>query len=217
LAVTPMVWPWGVFLLWPAAALALVAAGYFGVGPGIYRKTEGRLPLSTWFVKAPVLLGQWLSLVYYRRQCRAWDEAAPGVWLGRQLSAGEAADAVRQGVTAVLDLTAEFAAPAAFLAVRYYNLPILDLTAPTQQQLHEAVTFITEEAERGTVYIHCKIGYSRSAAVVGAYLMASGRAGDAEEAIDLLRRIRPALIVRPEAEQATRAFAGATCVTANVS
>src|SRR5437870_9449729 len=62
LAVAPAVWPWGVFLLWPATALAIVAAAYFGLGPGIFRKSDGRLPLSTRFVLAPVLLGQYLSL-----------------------------------------------------------------------------------------------------------------------------------------------------------
>ena len=203
----PLIWPWGVFLLWPATALALVAAGYFGVGPGIYRKTDGRLPPSTWFVLAPVMLGQYLSLVYYRRQCRPWDQAAPGVFIGRKLSDGEAAQAVREGVTAVLDLTAEFSAPAPFRAVRYHNLPLLDLTAPTPAQLREAVAFIAEEAARGTVYVHCKIGYSRSAAVVGAYLLARGRAGSVAEALGLLRQVRPSLIVRREAEQALRGFA----------
>ncbi len=57
---------------------------------------------------APVLLGQQLSLLYYRRQCRPWDEAAPGVLIGRQLTDAEAAEAIRTGVTAVLDLTGEF-------------------------------------------------------------------------------------------------------------
>ena len=57
---------------------------------------------------APILIGQYLSLVYYRRQCRAWDEVVPGVLIGRTLTEAEAAAAVKQGVTAVLDLTAEF-------------------------------------------------------------------------------------------------------------
>src|SRR5262249_15864224 len=73
LALVPATWPWGVFLLWPAAALAFVAFAYFGGGPGVFCKTDGRLPLSTRFVLAPILLGQYLSLVCYRRRCRAWD------------------------------------------------------------------------------------------------------------------------------------------------
>jgi protein-tyrosine phosphatase/membrane-associated phospholipid phosphatase len=199
-ALMPAIWPWGVFLLWPAAALALVAAGYFGLGPSVYRKTaDGRLPLSTRVVLAPVLLGQYLSLNYYRRQCRPWDEVAPGVLVGRVLSNAEAAAAVRHGVTAVVDLTAEFAEASPFRAVTYRNLPVLDLTAPTPGQLAEAVAFIAAHADAGMVYVHCKIGYSRAAAVVGAYLLATGQSATASEAVARLRWARPSIVVRPEA------------------
>lgn len=207
LVLTHYVAPWGVFLLWPAAGLGMVAAGYFGLGPGIYRKTGGRLPLSTCLVLAPILLGQYLSLVYYRRQCHAWDRVVDGVFIGRLLSEAEAAAAVKQGVTAVLDLTAEFSEVASLRAVTYKNLPILDLTAPTQEQLHEAITYITEEAARGVVYVHCKAGYSRSAAAVAGYLLASRNAATAEEAVELLHKIRPQIIIRPEALAALRAYA----------
>ena len=207
LTLAPAVWPWGVFLLWPAAGLGMAAGAYFGLGPGIFRKTDGRLPWSTRFVLAPILIGQYLSLVYYRRQCRAWDEVVPAVLIGRTLTEAEAAEAVKQGVTAVLDLTAEFSEAAPFRATRYRNLPILDLTAPTQDQLHEAVAFIAEEAANGTVYVHCKIGYSRSAAVVGAYLLASGQAATVDEAVEILREARPSIVIRPEAMEALRAFA----------
>jgi protein phosphatase len=85
-------------------------------------------------------------------------------------------------------------------------VPILDLTAPTQGQLDEAVAFITEYRSQGTVYVHCKIRYSRSAAVVGAYLLASQQASTAAEAVDRLRQVRPSIVVRPEAMEALLAF-----------
>ena len=122
-------WPWGSWLLWPGAALSIVTTAYYGVGPGIFRKHAGRLPLSTWVLLGPVLLGQYLSLQYYRRQCRPWDAVMPGVLIGRKLSDAEAQEAVRQGVTAVLDLTGEFSEARPFLSTTYRNLPILDLTA----------------------------------------------------------------------------------------
>lgn len=198
---------WGVFLLWPTAGLGITAGAYFGFGPGIFRKEEGRLPWSARFVLAPVLLGQYVSLVYYRLQCRAWDEVAPAVRIGRTLNEAEAAEAVKQGVTAVLDLTAEFSEASPFRDTRYLNLQILDLTAPTQDHLREAAAFITEQAADGTVYVHCKIGYSRSAAVVAAYLLASGQAEWIDEAVDLLRAARPSIVIRPEVMRALRAFA----------
>ncbi len=203
-----LLWPWGSIFLWPAAACLVATAGYFGLGPGIYRKIGGRLTLSTRLLLAPLLIGQALSLRYYRRQCRAWDEATPQVWIGRKLSDREAADAVRKGVTAVLDLTAEFSEAGPFLSTRYLNVPILDLTAPTPEQLQRCVAFVSENAARGVVYVHCKVGYSRSAVVVGAYLMESGTVGSAEEAIARLRAVRPSIVIRPEAAEALRRFAG---------
>jgi membrane-associated phospholipid phosphatase len=199
--------PWGAFLLWPAGALAITSAAYFGCGPGIFRKSAGRLPLSTRVTLAPLLFGQFLSLMVYRCRCRAWDEAAAGVWIGRQLSDAEASAAIRQGVTAVLDLTGEFNEATPFLTTRYHNLPILDLTAPTQEQLREAVDFIASEATYGIVYVHCKAGYSRSAAVVGAYLLASGQIDTPEAAVARLRTARSAIIVRHEAMRALHDWA----------
>jgi protein-tyrosine phosphatase/membrane-associated phospholipid phosphatase len=206
LALVPAAWPWSVFLLWPAASLGIVAGGYFGLGPGIFRKVNGCLPWTTRLVLAPILIGQYVSLLYYRRRCHAWDEVVPGMLMGRTLTEAEAAAAVGQGVTAVLDLTAEFSETTAFRATRYRNLPILDLTAPTQEQLHEAVSFLAEEAANGVVYLHCKVGYSRSAAIAGAYLLASHQAVTVSEAVARLRRVRPSLVIRPEAMRALRSF-----------
>ena len=197
---------WSYLLLWPGISFGIVASAYFGAGPGIFQKANGRLPLSTWWTLGPCLLGQRLSLLYYRLQCRPWDEVAPGVRIGRRLSNREASAAVETGVTAVLDLTAEFSEVKAFRDLCYRNVPILDLTAPSQEQLREMAAFISEQSEKGIVYVHCKIGYSRSAAAVGAFLLASERCGTAEEVVALLRKVRPSIIIRPEALAALRAF-----------
>jgi protein-tyrosine phosphatase len=186
----------------------LLAVAYLGLGPSIYRKEGGRLPLSSWLILGPCLFGQKLSLIYYRRQCRPWDEVVPGVWIGRKLNNSEAAEAMRRGVTAVLDLTAEFSEARPFLSATYLNVPILDLTAPTREQLQETTAFIHEHTSRGIVYVHCKIGYSRSAAVVGAYLLESAKVKTAEEAVALMRKVRPSLVVRPEAFSTIRTQAG---------
>lgn len=209
--VAALLWPWGGIFLWPAAVCLLAATAYFGLGPGIYRKVEGRLTLSTRILLAPLLIGQNLSLWYYRRQCRAWDEVTPHVWIGRKLSDPEATEAESKGVTAVLDLTGEFSEASPLLATRYLNVPILDLTAPTPEQLQRCIAFLSENATRGTVYVHCKIGYSRSAAVVGAYLLASGAVCCANEAMDRLRAVRPSIVIRPEAVDALNRFEMKAC------
>lgn len=191
-------WPWGALLLWPTTTLGVAASAYFGLGPVIFRKADGRLHWSARLVLAPCLLGQHLSLLYYRRQCRPWDKVTPQVWIGRTLNQGEAAAAARLGVTAVLDLTAEFSEATPFRTLIYRNIPILDLTTPSPDQMREMAAFIDDESRKGVVYIHCKIGYSRTAAAAAAYLLQTGRARSVADAIALLRQVRPAIVVRPE-------------------
>jgi predicted protein tyrosine phosphatase/membrane-associated phospholipid phosphatase len=200
-------WPWGAFLLWPAIALGVMAAAYFGVGPRVFRKCNGRLPWTTSWTLGPVLIGQHLSRLFYRRQGSAWDQLTPRLRIGGVLNRREASDSVRQGVTAVLDLTAEFSEAKSFLQLEYKNVPILDLTAPTVAQLEEMILFIDRESATGIVYVHCKIGYSRTAAVAAAYLLRSGAASSVSEAIEAVRRVRPCVVIRPEVLAALREFA----------
>lgn len=202
-------WPWGALLLWPAISLGIVATAYFGIGPTIFRKIDGQLHWSARLVLAPCLLGQQLSWRYYQRQCRPWDKVTPQVWIGRMLNQREAVAATRRGVTAVLDLTAEFSESKAFRALSYHNIPILDLTAPSTAQLQEMAAFIDDESCEGVVYIHCKIGYSRTATAAAAYLLQTGKVDSVSEAIAFLRHVRPAMVVRPEVVAALSQFADA--------
>lgn len=205
-AIAATSWPFGAILVWPSLSVAILTSAYFVLGPSVFHKHGGRLRLSAKIVMAPVLIGQYLSLRYYQRQCNAWDVVAPNVWLGRTLTEAEAADAIRQGVTAVIDLSNEFSEPAAFLATSYCHLPVLDLTAPTQHQLLEAANFIERESKFGVVYVHCKIGYSRSAAAAAAWLLATGRVNGVDEAISQLRSVRPTIVIRPEIRRALDEF-----------
>jgi len=201
-------------LLWPALSMGVVASAYFGAGPGVFRKRDGRLPPATFLLLGPVVLGQWLSMRHYARRSRPWDEVTPGLWIGRTLSAREAIAAIDQGVTAVLDLTAELPEAPPFAALAgYYNLPVMDLTAPTPEQLSHALSFIDGHVRRGGIlYVHCKAGYSRSAAVAAAYLMHTGAAQDAAAAVDIVRGAREGIIIRPEALAALAAVSTGTAL-----
>ncbi len=205
-----ILWPLGFLLFWPTIALGIVATAYFGAGPIVFHKTKGKLPWSTRFVLAPCLLGQYLSLLYYRSQSRSWDEVTPRIWIGGKLNSRSANKALSTGVTAVLDLSAEFSEAKPFRKVNYRNIPVLDLTAPTQAQLAEMSEFIGNHSRNGVVYVHCKIGYSRSAAAVAAYLIVSGKAKTAEKAFTMIRRVRPSIVIRPEVISALSEFASRT-------
>jgi dual specificity protein phosphatase-like protein/PAP2 superfamily protein len=201
-----ILWPWGVLLFWPAIALGIMASAYFGRGPIVYHKADGKLPWSTRFVLAPCLIGQYFSLLYYRTQCRSWDKITPEIWIGGKLDSRGAKNVLCAGVVSVLDLTAEFSEATPFRKIHYRNIPVLDLTAPTRAQLLTASEFIAKHSRNGAVYVHCKIGYSRSAAAVAAYLIMSGKAKSAEDAFAMIRRVRPSVIIRPEVHSALNGF-----------
>jgi protein-tyrosine phosphatase/membrane-associated phospholipid phosphatase len=206
LVVGAIFWPWGVLLIWPAIALGIVAMAYFRAGPIIFHKAEGKLPWSTRFVLGPCLVGQYLSLLYYRGQCRSCDKVTPEIWIGGKLGSSAAKKALSSGVVSVLDLSAEFSEAKPFRKINYRNIPILDLTAPTQVQLVEMSEFIGNQSRKGAVYVHCKIGYSRSAAAVAAYLMMSEKVKTAEDAFAMIRGVRPSIVIRPEVLSALSEF-----------
>lgn len=142
-------WSW--LLIWPAASLALIAAAYARGNSAVFRKKDGRLPISTRVVLGPYLCGAVLSRLIYRRHGEPWIEAAPGVHCGRLLTNREALAMNAMGITGVLDLTAEQSETRALQAIEYSNVPVLDLTEPSREQVDAAVAFITKHARRGGV------------------------------------------------------------------
>lgn len=215
-AATFIHWPVTAWFLYPAFSLTLVAAAYLKRGPIIFRKSGGKIPFSARLLLAPYLVGQYLSRRYYRRECAAWNEVTPRVWIGAHLNGNEAAEARRKGVAAVLDLTAECSEESSLRQLHYLNLPVLDLTPPSLDQLRQAVEFITRHESNGVVFVHCKIGYSRSAAAIGSYLLASGLAATVDEAAAQLRRARPTIVIRPEALAALHSFHAGLTISSRV-
>ncbi|RKH15050.1 hypothetical protein D7V97_01120 [Corallococcus sp. CA053C] len=185
-------------LLWPAASFALVALAYAGVGPRVFGKQpDGRMRPGAVLALLPYLLLTWTTWHLARRfsRERPHDEVVPGLRLGRRLLPGE----LPAGVTAVLDLTSEFAEPVGIRqSCRYVSLPILDAsTLPVERVapvLRELVTLT------GTVYVHCAQGHGRTGMIAAALLVARGEALDARTALDWIQRVRPA--VRLSATQA---------------
>jgi membrane-associated phospholipid phosphatase len=161
---------WLLLLLWPAASLALIATAYVRGNSNVFRKKDGRLPISTRVVLGPYLFGAVLSRLIYRRHGEPWTEVAPGVFRGRLLTRREAQAMNAMGITGVLDMTAEYSETRALQEIEYLNVPVLDLTRPSREQLDAAIAFITKHARRGGVYVHCALGVSRSASVAAAYL-----------------------------------------------
>ncbi len=199
LLAVPVIWApkLGWLTLWPAASCAFIAVGYGWAGPAVYRRRDGRISWPARWVLGPVLAAQWLSWKYYSAKSANMDHVGEGVWIGRRLSEREARKAVDARIAAVIDVCSELNEPNSFRHIKRLELPILDLTAPTQDQLDVAVEFIEANRDRG-VLVHCKAGYSRSAALVAAWLVRSGRVRSAEEAFAKLCSIRSQIVIRDE-------------------
>jgi len=88
-------------------------------------------------------------------------------------------------------------------------IPIPDMGAPTPRQLDEAVAFL-EEALRDSgnlVYVHCRAGAERTAAVLVAYYARRHGLGY-DAALQQLQRRRPLLKPLPVQEEAVRRWLG---------
>ena len=179
-------WLW---LLWPCAALLLVALNYalFGAA-GFQKRADGTLSAASSWLLAPYLLGAWVNSRLWTRKHPQPDQVVEGVWLGRVPSAREAAP-----FAAVLDLSAEL--PVRLPGKTYRNLPLLDLIAPDSEACRQGAELIEQLRQQGPLLVCCALGYSRSATLVAAWLLQSGRADSVEQAIAMIRAARPRIVL----------------------
>jgi protein-tyrosine phosphatase len=185
---------WALWLLWPAGALAMVAAIYGFFDERAFQKAgDGSMHAAAAWLLAPYLLGAWLNSRWWTRSSRRAAPVVPGLLIGRLPTRAER-DA--QGIRSMVDMSAEL--PCAAAGVRYVSVPQLDLTVPSASQLERAVRAIDAAMAEGPVLVCCALGFSRSAAAVAAWLMASGRAPGAADAVEQVRRARPSIVLGPD-------------------
>ena len=179
------------WLLWPAVACVLVACNYLVFGPGGFQKrADGRLAPGATALLLPYLLAASINARWWTRGQAQAVRVVDDVWLGRLPQRGE------RGTTdfaAIVDMTAEL--PIDARGLRYVNLPVLDLVAADASTLAAAARAIEDARRSGPVLVCCALGYSRSASAVAAWLVATGRAADAEGAIAQVRAARPRIVL----------------------
>ena len=207
-------WLWS---LWVAVSLALLALIHLGPGGAGLQKTSGRHSLAVRMLLAPYLLGARINQRLWSRRRPDRDLICDDVWLG---ALPARLDPIDGRLPALVDLTAELAAPhtaphsAPHNAARYRNHAWLDLVPPSPAALAEAAHSIEALRAHGPVLVCCALGYGRSAAAVAAWLVLSGRAPDAAEAIARIRARRPRIVLHPPHLHALEALAAhAPCAT----
>jgi protein-tyrosine phosphatase len=188
-------WPggWALWLLWPAASLALVSANYAVLGPdGFQKATDGRMSLAARWLFAPYLAAAWLNSRWWTRHAPDDVAIADDVWLGRFPSASSATR-----YSAIVDLCAELPSPLPSRAV-----PLLDLATPDPVRLRSAAALIESARPSGPVLVCCALGYSRSVAALATWLLRTGRAESLDAAVERLRAARPKLVLTDAARAA---------------
>lgn len=181
-----------------AIAFGGVALGYGVLGAKVFGKRGAKISWWSWLLFWPYFALNYVSLWFFRRASKEniADEVVPGLWIGSRLWTRD--EKLLPTFLAVLDLTAEWS-EVAFLqaAPSYLCVPVLDTTAPTLDELHRGVEFLSLHHARGTIYVHCALGHGRSATFIAAYLLSSQQASSIEEALIHLRKIRSAVDLHP--------------------
>ena len=180
-------WLW---LLWPALSLLMVALNYAFIGAGGFQKgADGQLSFAVKWLFAPYLLGAWVNSRLWTRGHPQADEVCDGVYLGRIPARGEA-----DGFAAIVDICAELSLPVAS-GQHYRSLPGLDLIVPQNALCHQAADAIETLRGQGPLLVCCALGYSRSASVIAAWLILTGRCMDLSHAEARLRLARPGVVL----------------------
>ena len=115
--------------------------------------------------------------------------------------------AISDDLPAVLDVCAEYPCPRYRGAYRV--LPLLDMVAPSENDLVQAASLLEAlRRQHGKVLTCCALGYGRSAAVVLTWLLVYGGCRDLAQATAELKQARPQMVLPPETARAVEAAAG---------
>ncbi|OQR99864.1 hypothetical protein THRCLA_06353 [Thraustotheca clavata] len=105
-----------------------------------------------------------------------------------------------RGVRAVVNLCDEYQGPISAyraMGIKQLWLPTVDHTEPTLQDIEKAMEFIQFHKERGSrVYVHCKAGAGRSAAIAYCWLLQqhlNWSLKETQEYLNEKRRVRKSL------------------------
>lgn len=182
---------------WIAFSLIAVSSAYLLNYPSLFRKREdGSIPFYVRWIFVPFLLGTGLYNEYARRTDKVppLQKIEPHLFLACRMS-GQHVDLLNENnIDAILDVTAEFDGldwTAYQEDYRYLNVPVLDHTSPTSEQLVLAINWLNQQiSDNKNVVVHCALGRGRSVLVVAAYLLAKNPNLSVDDALRQINQIR---------------------------
>ena len=191
-------WLW---MLWVSVSLLMVAFAYLTNNTTVFQKqADGRLSAAATILLMPYLAGVRLNMAYWlsgkAKTVRVRDDVLIGSVSG-----------ISDDLPAVLDVCAEYPRPRYRGAYRV--LPLLDMVAPSENDLMQAASLLEAlRRQHGKVLTCCALGYGRSAAVVLTWLLVYGGCRDLAQATAELKQARPQMVLPPETARAVEAAAG---------
>ena len=191
-------WLW---MLWVSVSLSVVAFAYLTGNAAVFQKqADGRLSAAATILLLPYLAGVRLNMAYWLRGKAKTARVRDDVLIG-------SVSAISDGLPAVLDVCAEYPRPRYRGAYRV--LPLLDMVAPSENDLVQAASLLEAlRRQHGKVLTCCALGYGRSAAVVLTWLLVYGGCRDLAQATAELKQARPQMVLPPETAKAIEAAAG---------
>jgi isopentenyl-diphosphate Delta-isomerase len=186
------------FLVYVSFSFLACGIAYVLKEPRFWQKQEnGTIRATSFLLFAPMHGLNWFSLLLAVRLERekAVHEIVPNLWLGRRLISSEADIFPKKSEVAVLDLTGEFPENKFLRNNNYLCLSVLDHTAPSRNQLTQAIAFINNHILKRSVFVHCALGHGRSATVVAAWLLEQNKSQKVEAVLNQIRAIRPGVLL----------------------
>ena len=191
-------WLW---MLWVSVSLSVVAFAYLTGNAAVFQKqADGRLSAAATILLLPYLAGVRLNMAYWLRGKAKTVRVRDDVLIG-------SVSGISDDLPAVLDVCAEYPRPRYRGAYRV--LPLLDMVAPSENDLVQAASLLeTLRRQHGKVLTCCALGYGRSAAVVLTWLLVYGGCRDLAQATAELKQARPQTVLPLETAKAVEAAAG---------
>ena len=191
-------WLW---MLWVSVSLSVVAFAYLTGNAAVFQKqADGRLSAAATILLLPYLVGVRLNMAYWLRGKAKTARVRDDVLIG-------SVSGISDDLTAVLDVCAEYPRPRYRGAYRV--LPLLDMVAPSENDLVQAASLLEAlRRQHGKVLTCCALGYGRSAAVVLTWLLVYGGCRDLAQATAELKQARPQTVLPPETAKVVEAAAG---------
>ncbi|MEK6260867.1 MAG: dual specificity protein phosphatase family protein [Planctomycetota bacterium] len=201
LLLKPIIGHVALLLAYLGLSFLLLGLAYCGVGSKLLgKRDDGRLSWWTLLLFGPYLCLNWMTWRFFVAGSSAppTGAVATNLLFGRRLGVHDAALIHSLNLHGCLDLTSEFTEPAALRNLpRYRCLRLLDGTAPTVEQLHDAVAWLREATVAGRVYVHCALGRGRTGTIVIAFLLATGKIESIDEGLKRLQTIHSGVVINP--------------------